>query len=245
MGTDIIESILSCEDLYVILKNRWGEIYVESYQLPNILYSDGNFWGKFRNVHSAYGHTNIEKNQILSYAYNNFSNVVCTSGIEDRYQRYYSSYAYSSMIFTTRNKYIKIWESNNNYNNIEAIHSAIKNGLRLKILIESTDNYTYIVPISAKTQKDNFHIFSEHDGYPERSRYFDNIKKLSKYHDDLITPGLINDYPGTHFIKNSEFFLTSFSFNGSILTNKNINKGGKITEYKLLYKSIEIWCEEI
>ncbi len=244
MEKDIIDSILSCEDLYVILENRWGDRYVESYKLPNILYSEGKFWGKFGNVHSAYGHSNIENDQIVSYAYNNFSNIICTSAMNNRYERFYSSYAYGSLKFKTRNKYNKIWESNNN--NIDGLLNSVKNGLNLKLLIKSIDNYTYILPIHTAEiyeKEKRFSIYTECDGYPDKLRHFELISKLADNFDSMITPNLEKQYPALNFIKDSNFFLTHFNFENGLLKKQTVSKLGDIRHIKFDYEKVEIWSE--
>ncbi len=248
MEIDLIDSILSCEDLYVILENRWGDRYVESYKLPNILYSDGKYWGKFRNVHGAYGHPNIEDNQILSYAYNNFSNVVCTSGMINRYERFYSSHAYGSLKFITRNKYNKIWQSNsnNNNNNIDSLLNSVKNGLNLKLLIKSIDNYTYILPIHTAEiyeKEKRFSIYTEYDGYPESLRHFELISQLSDTFDSLINTNQEYQYPVKSPINNSNFFLTFFYFNDNSLKKVTTSESGYIDDVKFDYEKVEIWSE--
>ena len=244
MEIDLIDSILSCEDLYVILENRWGDRYVESYKLPNILYSDGKYWGKFRNVHGAYGHPNIEDNQILSYAYNNFSNVVCTSGMINRYERFYSSHAYGSLKFITRNKYNKIWSSIHNDNTNELLNSVNK-GFQLKFLLKSLDNYTYILPIHTIEVYENetrFSLYTDYDGYPDKLRYFSSISKSSEKFDILIARSDATVYPTTKCSSNNDFFLTYFYFDNGILKQlTSINS--KISHSSLNFEKIEIWSE--
>ncbi len=247
MENDIIESILSCEDLHVILENKWGDRYVESYKLPNILYSEGKFWGKFRNVHSAAGHSSIEENQILSYAYNNFSNVICTSAMNNRYERFYSSYAYGSLEFITKNKYKKIWDSNNNNNNIDALLNSVKSGLNLKLLIKSIDNYTYVLTVHTAEiyeKEKRFSIYTEYDGYPEKIRLFEDISHLSDIFDSIITPNLEGQYPAKDFIKNSNFFITFFNYRNNSLEKQTISESGDISHEKFDYEKVEIWSEE-
>ncbi|MEY8214517.1 MAG: hypothetical protein RPR97_08545 [Colwellia sp.] len=246
MEKDIIDSILSCEDLYVILENRWGDRYVESYELPNILYSDGKFWGKFRSVHSAFGLPNIEENKIVSYAYNNFANVVCTSEITDRYERYYSRYAYGSLKFITRNKYNKIWESTNNNKNFYDLLNSVRNGLKLKLLIKSTDNYTYIIPIHTAEvyeKEKRFSIYTECDGYPEKLRHFEEILEISDILDSMIVPNRKEHYPIKSFLKKCSFFLTFFNFEENSLKKQSVSESGNISHIKFNYEKVEIWSE--
>ncbi len=74
----ILTDIKQCKDLWVVLENRFGNQYVESYHLTSIVSAGDEFFGKFSNVHSADPHEGIHRDNLLSYAYNNFSNVVCS-----------------------------------------------------------------------------------------------------------------------------------------------------------------------
>lgn len=246
MTDKLIDSILSCSDLIVVLENRYGDQYIESYMLPNILYSKGQFWGKFRNVHASDLHIDINNSNSISYAYNNFSNVVSTSCLSDRLERYYSAYSYSSVNFHTRGSYSKIWSNIANNKNIELISKAVKEGARLKIKLEDNDGYTYILPvhtIEVFEKANNFTLETEYDGYPERLRYFQAIEKLSSYMDSELVNYSAPNYPATKF-EETIFFLTSYIIkkNGSI-SKRSISDTLSIDTEEIQYSYVELWVE--
>jgi hypothetical protein len=245
MQDKLIDSILSCSDLVVVLENRYGDQYVESYLLPNILYSKGQFWGKFRNIHASDPHIGINNLNAISYAYNNFSNVVSTSCLTERLERYYSAYSYSSVNFHTRGSYSKIW-SNIENNNIELIIKAVKEGARIKVKLVDNDDYTYILPahtIEVFEKENNFTLETEYDGYPERLRYFQAIEKLSSYMDSELVNYSAPNYPATNF-EETLFFLTSYIIkkNGSIL-KRSISNTLSIDREEIKYNKVELWVE--
>jgi len=246
MKTSIIESILECADLHVVLKNKLGDTYTESHELPNILFSEGKFWGKTRNTKINDNKTefNIEENNLLPYAYNNFSNIICTSGITNKYERFHSSREYESIKFITRNKYNKIWSSIHNDNTNELLNSVNK-GFQLKFLLKSLDNYTYILPIHTIEVYENetrFSLYTDYDGYPDKLRYFSSISKSSEKFDILIARSDATVYPTTKCSSNNDFFLTYFYFDNGILKQlTSINS--KISHSSLNFEKIEIWSE--
>ncbi|MFT6733848.1 MAG: hypothetical protein ACI892_000447 [Marinobacter maritimus] len=245
MPDKLIDSILSCSDLIVVLENRYGDQYIESYLLPNILYSKGQFWGKFRNNHSSDTHIGINNLNSISYAYNNFSNIVSTSCLHDRLERYYSAHSYSSVNFHTRGNYSKIW-SNIENNNITLISKAVKEGARLKVKLEDNDGYTYILPahtVEVFEKDNNFTLETEYDGYPERLRHFQAIEKLSSYMDSELVNYSAPNYPATNF-EETIMFLTSYIIkkNGFIL-KRSISNTLSIDREELQYNNVEIWVE--
>jgi hypothetical protein len=246
MPDKLIDSILSCHDLVVVLENRYGNQYVESYLLSNILYSDGNFFGKFRNIHPSDTHTGIRNLNSISYAYNNFSNVVSTTCLQDRLERYYSSYIYSSINFITRGSYSLAWSSEGN-NDIELISKAVRNGSKIKIKLEDNDGYTYILPahtIEVFEKENRFVAETEYDGYPERLRHFKAIENLGLEMDAQLVNFEPPGYPVTAYSETT-FFLTSYIIksNGNIL-KRSINTNLSINRFELDYKKVEVWIED-
>jgi len=244
-GECITDDILNCRDLWVVLENRYGEKYVESYELPNILYSNGEFWGKFRNVHSAYSHQVEDQTQALSYAYNNFSNIVCSCGLTSKIHRYYSSFAYSSLNFIAKGAFRKIWDSNEG-GKLSELSESIRGGLRLKVRIESSDGYTYILPahtVEAFEEKDTFVLETEFDGYPDQIRGFQAIKQFDKKFDESLASCVPPNYPTTGFIRTNEFFLTSFFVSPSGVVQREFRENGKLIQKSFDYDSAQIWVE--
>jgi hypothetical protein len=243
---ELIGSVLDCKNLIVILKNRYGEKYTEHYHLSNILYSSGKFWGKFRNIHQAKGHINIDESNTVAYAYNNFCNLISTCCLKDQLGRYYSAYAYASIEFKCRGNYKKIW-SNIEKNNIKGVSNAVNNGLNLKLKIEDNDGYIYIVPVHTVEVYDNgqyFTLETEFDGYPENLRHFSTLNDLGKKFDNVISKGIDKGYPSIEFHK-TEIFLTSFSIMRSeVVIHRRLTPDNKIVSEEMDIKSLEVWSEE-
>jgi hypothetical protein len=245
IDNEICEDILDCKDLWVVLENRYGDQYVESYELPNVLYSKGEFWGKFRNVHSAHGHDVVDQTQTLSYAYNNFSSVVCTCGLANGLQRYYSSYAYSSLNFITKGSFRRIWSSNDG-GKISDLIESIRRGLRIKVKIESSDGYTYILPahtIEALEKEEDFVVETEYDGYPDQLRYFSGIKNIQVEFDKSMTKCTPPLYPSTKFVKAESFFITSFFVSSKGVAQRYIEESGGVIQKLFDCIKAEIWVE--
>lgn len=245
MDKNLITNILSCKDLIVVLKNRYGNQYVESYLLPSILYSNDEFWGKFRNVHAADLHEGINNQNTVSYAYNNFSNIVSTSCLRDRLERYYSSYTYSSIKFHTRGSYSRIWSSIED-SNIQLLSKAVKEGARIKVKLEDNDGYTYILPahtVEVYEQDNYFTLDTEYDGYPERLRHFQAIKDLSLYMDSELEKLTKPDYPTTAFTETA-FHITSYIIKNNRIFKRSINNQLKTTRLEITYKYMELWAED-
>jgi len=189
MGNTIIDDLLCCRDISVVLRKRpEGRQYVESYLLKNLVLSNGQFRGKFANVHPALVTDKLPQMNLLSYVYNNFSPVVCTMSLADRMERYYSADAYSEIKFRANGHYSRIWKGpGGDYNT--AILEAVKSGLKMKALIESTDGYTYILPlhtVEVYEKEFDFNAETEFDGYPERLRHFKNIESLGHEFVDFL-----------------------------------------------------------
>jgi hypothetical protein len=175
---NLLNDVLECRDLHIVLKNRHGEQYIESYHLPVIVYSNGMFWAKFRNVHSIDNLTGIISPGLGAYAYSNYCNVVSCSFLSEKKERYYSLEAYSHVEYIVRGEYEKMWCSELG-GNIEAIRRAVETGRRIKLRIEDGDNYTYIVNAHTVEVYENcFVIDSEFDSIPERLRHFLSFKEI-------------------------------------------------------------------
>lgn len=245
MDNKLTDSILSCSDLFVILKSRYGGNFIESYYLSNILYSSEKFWGKFRNIHTADTHRDIKNTALLSYAYNNFSDVVCSSSLPEKLERYYSSHAYSSLKFITKNKYIKIWNSHD-LKDIAPIRNAINNGRKLKVKIEDKEGYIYIIPAHTVEVHDNGSLSfeTEYDGYPERLRYFQSVQQIDHQFKSILDKIEPPNYPASSYDP-CQFYLTSFirMINGDLI-HRSYQKGSDNFHHeKFNFKTLELWSE--
>jgi len=242
---NLIEDILSAKDLTVVLENRYGDKYVESYQLPVIMLQDNKFWAKFGNVHSATGHFDMNESIALSYAYNNFSDVVCTVGLNSFTQRFYSSYVYSSIKFQSRNTYKKIW-SDKGVGDISILDEAVRAGLKMKMVLECGHGYSYIVPVHTLEvfkNKEKFNLESEFDGFPFILKDHDFIASLA--HDfkvalDKFTPP---SYPGTAYNHNQKFFMMSFITDGVNVMQCEFDKNKQVVDKLFETKSIGVFAE--
>jgi len=243
--TDICSDILCCKDLFVVLSNVNGKFdYLESYRLTNILYSDNKYWGKFSNVHPAVGHDKLYSNQALSYAYNNFSSVVCTSGLVSRTKRFISSKIYKTMDFKVKGKFVEIWSMTNG-GDIHSLKDAVKSGCRMKVKIESLDNYTYILnlhTIEVDVTKNVFCAESEYDGYPDELRHFQQITDIERLFNEAQKERGI-PAPSTGYYQNSDFFLTSFKIYRDKTLLRFIDKEGNVNQRDFNAKEITIWKE--
>ena len=230
MNESLNDDILACKDLFVVLSNNYGKYdYIESYRLTNVFYSDKKFWGKFANVHSACGHPDVEQTQILSYAYNNFSNVVCTSALLDRAKRFYSAETYATMEFNTTGLFRKIW-SGEGGGDIEALSAAVSLSRRLKLKIESPDRCIYILPLHTVEVDVTARVFyaeTEYDGYPEEIRDFSAAYDIENLFSKAVNEAGIN-CPSTNYCRNSHFFLTSFKVYKDRLVHRYFDKNNKI-----------------
>ncbi|MEY8203533.1 MAG: hypothetical protein RPR40_00550 [Bermanella sp.] len=241
---DLIQCMLSGQDLYVVLKNRFGEKYVESYSLPTVILHEGRFWGKFSNVHSTVGHFDLENSRTLSYAYNNFSEVVCTVALNSFTHRFYSSNVYSSVDFICKGRYEKIFD-NYNRSNVSLLSEAVRSGLRLKVIIKGDDGYRYIVPIHTLEvflDDDRFNMETDFDGFPSVLKNYDWVNNLSQDFNDSIGLFKPPSYPGTRYFHKQDFFLTSFLWSGTCMYKREV-KENKIIDELFEYETIEIFAE--
>jgi len=240
-----IKDILNCKDLYVLLTNNNGKFnYLESYRLTNVFYSDNQYWGKFSNVHAAIGHNDIKSNQPLSYAYNNFSSVVCTSGLTSRTKRFFSANTYRSMEFKTRGLFTEVWSMASN-GPILGIYQAVKSGCRMKVKIESHDNTVYILSlhtIEVDIDEGLFFAETEYDGYPEELRQVDQIRHIESLFNDAQEKSGISS-PSTNYCENSDFFLTSFRIYSDHLLHRFVDGKGDVKDEVYKAKNVSIWQE--
>lgn len=240
-----IKDILNCKDLYILLTNNNGKYnYLESYRLTNVFYSDNRYWGKFSNVHAAVGHNDIKSNQPLSYAYSNFSSVVCTSGLTSRTKRFFSANTYRTMEFKTKGVFTEVWSMATN-GPILGIHHAVNSGCRMKVKIESHDENIYILnlhTIEVDVDAGLFFAESEYDGYPEELRQVEQIRHLECLFNDAQNKSGISS-PSTNYCENSDFYLTSFRIYNDHLLHRSFDEKGNVIEKAYNAKNVSIWQE--
>jgi hypothetical protein len=177
---DILPEIEAGSDIWVVLRNRFGELkYVESYHLTNILMSGDRFWGKFREIHASHGLATLTNEAFnretpMAFAYNNFAPVVCSLSMTGKVVRLFSANAYAEMRFIATRRYTRLWEMGGD---TAPVTRAVLEGRPLKLMIRSSDDYLYSIPIHTveATEDQGFAAYTWFDGYPEVLRYFEGI----------------------------------------------------------------------
>ncbi len=242
---NINNDILACKDLFVVLSNNSGDYdYIESYRLTNVFYFNEKFWGKFSNVHSACGHADIDQRHILSYAYNNFSNVVCTSTLLDRAKRFYSAHTYATMEFNVKGDFQQVW-SGEGGGDIEVLYEAVRLSKRLKLKVESAEGRNYILPLHTVEVDKTARVFyaeTEYDGYPEEIRDFSATYDIEDLFEKAVNESGVS-CPSTNYCKNSNFFLTSFKVYKDRIIHRYFDGNNNICERAYLAKNVSIWQE--
>lgn len=241
----LCSELLKCKDLYVVLENRFQRKYIESYNLNNIFIRDLKFWAKFKNVHCASGHIGIDDRQSLSYAYNNFVDLVCCFGLDKKTCRYYSSYAYSSIRFITKGCFSKIWSSYEG-GDIEYMYGCVSNAHKFKVIIKSKDKSIYILPVhTLEVYEDysNFMLYTEFDGFPDSIRDYENQVTYSDTMNSKISSLDKDGYPSMNFMSNVQFFSTHFVLNSNTLIHKISGDNG-LEAKKVEFDLIEIWVSD-
>lgn len=238
--------ILNCRDVSVVLKNRESKLpYIESYRLNGITYCGGRFWGKFSNVHSPVGHKKVGTFDLLSYAYNNFTPVVCTHSINSRMERFISANAYSEISFVATGDFRKIWGSEKGYSN-NILQEAVLSGLKMKVKIESSDGYIYIIPVhTIVNYEDNgdFVLETEFDGFPEKLRHFTYIESIAAAFERNFKEYPQASYLHTDYEFDREFFLTYFSISKQGIKHYVRCEEGNIDPVEFDFKYYEVWIE--
>ena len=241
---NILQEIESCSDLSIILKSRYGEEYVESYNLPFILKAGDKFWGKFQNVHAVDKSMGVPVPGVGAYLYNNFSDVVCCSYFQQKMERYYSLKAYSHAEFKCRSKYKKIFDSRNK-SSIDELREYVLAGKKLKAKITDHHEYTYILKLhTVEVYKNKIFAECEFDGVPEKVRYFQFIEDLNVQFEQMESSYVAPNYPATHYV-NSAFYLTNFLYESgnNTLIRRFYTPEGELSGEQLDFNEYEIWGE--
>ena len=243
---ELLNSIRNCGDLCVILKNRYGDSYVESYQLPVIMLSGDRFWAKFHNVHPIdSGINDVTVPGVGAYAYNNYCKVVACSYMNQSMERYYSSDAYSFLEFRCRGQYERIWSSDQD-NDLDLLKSAVLNGRRIKIKIEDDESYTYIMYChTIEVYDDKFSLESEFDAIPMRLRFFKSFEDMEARFSAVESEYSPPNYPATNYAR-TQFFTLNFLFHsdGNHLIRRFFPAdNGPFKGSKMGYKRVELWVE--
>ncbi|WP_430459816.1 hypothetical protein ACQUQU_11430 [Thalassolituus sp. LLYu03] len=242
----LIQQILSCEDLCVVLRNRYGDEYVESYQLPVVMLSGDRFWAKFHNVHPIdSGVNDVLIPGVGAYAYNNYCKVVACCYMSQTMERYYSSDAYSSVVFRCRGQYEKVWSSEYE-SDFDSLRRAVLDGRRVKIKIEDNDSYTYIMLChTIEVYDDKFSLETEFDAIPMRLRFFSYFEDLEAQFAAVEAEYTAPNYPATNYAK-TQFYTLNFLFHsdGNHLVRRFFGEAGSpFSGSKMGYQRVELWVE--
>ncbi len=240
------KDILACKNISVVLEKRESESpYIESYRLNSLIYKEGEFWGKFSNSHCPHGHPEVGNWELLSYAYNNFSPVVCTLSLNSRMERYSSANAYSNISFTATGHYKKIWSMDENSGS-GVLHEAVVSGLRMKARIATADGFVYVLPVHTIVMyKDtgDFFLQTEFDGIPKKITDFEAVNNISCQLYEYMEKNPGTPYVATEPKFNSDYFLTYFCIKNNMLTQRVFDNGGNLLNEEVDYIEVDIWIE--
>lgn len=237
----ILESVLSGQDLFVVLKSTDADPYMECYELPIIIIKDGILWGKFREVHSTVGHPIIKTCKRVAYSYSNVHPIVCTSSMEGNIERYVSHNIYADKRFKTKGIPNMLWQESRDGSNYptEVMLREVESCKRFKIIIE-TENTTFILPIHTLEVflSGRFNADTEMDGIPKNLLNNDFLRSLSDQFSQVMRDTDIQA-PNTNYAVGSDFYTLSFMYGGRKLIQKTARQDDIIGEY-LSYKDIKI-----
>ncbi len=243
----IIKSILNGEDLFIVLENRFGRHYKESYNLDTLIIYNDLFWGKFSSVHSPMGHELVKAVTPLAYAYNNFSDVVCTMNYADRIQRYYSTKVYSRIQYKTKGNFKLAINGDNSQKTIDhsILNYAVENALKIKLIICEENNLIQIVPVhTVELYEDqgDVGIDTNFEAVPSLLYNFDYFFGLEVRLQEVLDKEKTGK-ASTDYIMNSQFTLISYVIVGSDIYKRVLNAQGEIKDIAISYKWFKIYCE--
>ncbi len=237
----VLESVLSGQDLYVVLKSTDEDPYMECYELPIVIITNGILWGKFREVHSTLGHPITKECKRVAYSYSNIHPVVCTSSMEGNIERYVSHNVYALKKFKTKGSPSLLWQESRDGDcyPTELMLQEIESCKRFKIVIE-TDISTFILPIHTFEVflSGRFSADTEMDGVPQNLLNQDFIESLSNQFSQVMRDTNIKA-PNTNYAIGSDFCTLSFLYGGKKLVRKTARQDDIIGEYQS-YKDIKI-----
>ncbi len=241
----IVDDILQGRDLYVVLENRIGRKYVESYNLSTIVIKDDKFWAKFSNSHPPIGHDKINPMHSISYIYNNFCEVVCCMCLSMNIQRFCSSNSYSKMDFYCKGQFQRIWHSQQG-GDLKLMENAVRHASRVKVVIRARDGFCYIVPvhtIEIYQDQGGFGFDTEFDGMPERIKNNEDIFNLESQIKKVVENSPPEAYIGTEYQADKPFFLTSFMISDESVCQRKLDIHGNLINENFEFESVEVLVE--
>ena len=233
----IIEDLNKGKDLFVVLKNRNGRGYTESYNLNTVVIKDKMFLGKFLPVHSPVGHSALGIRSPLSYTYNNFSDIVCTSSQSERMERFVSSNIYSEMKFGTKGKYAVIIE-NGDVLDHDLLDNIVNSCGRLKVKIKSTEGLIYICDvhtIELYDDRKSIGLDTTFEALPESLFDFEYIYSLGEQLSSVVFGGDAKVGLGTEYKFDVDFRYLSF-----LISNRSVCQVVDGRQSSFEYKNLEI-----
>ncbi len=243
----IVKNILDGGDLFIVLENRFGRHYKESYNLDTLIIYNDVFWGKFSSVHSPMGHGLIKTETPLAYAYNNFSDVVCTMNYADRIQRYCSTKMYSRIQFKTKGNFKLAIDGVNSQKTIDhsILNDAVENALKIKLIICEENNLIQVVPVHTvelyEDQRD-VGIDTNFEAVPSLLYNFEYFYRLEvRLQEVLDSEG--TGIASTDYIEKSQFTLISYVIIGSDIYKRVLNTQGQVEDIAIPYKWFKVYCE--
>ncbi len=243
----IVDDIINGKDLFVVLESSYGRHYKESYRLDTIILKGNIFWGKVSNVHSPVGHESIGVTTPLSYAYNNFSDVVCTMNYADKIQRYISSNMYSRMQYKTRGDYkAVICGGGDSIINYEVLNTAIENSLNIKMVICEDNNLIHVVPVHTVELYDDkisVGIDTNFESVPSLLYNFNFFDKLECQFNNAIIHSPKSTKVSTEYMANSSFTIISYMISNNDIYKMVLNPQGEIECTIISYQWFKVYCE--
>ncbi|MEY8203536.1 MAG: hypothetical protein RPR40_00565 [Bermanella sp.] len=242
---DIVEDILKAKDLVVVLENRVGHHYLESYQLSSVLMLGGKFWGKVRHVHPPVGNDDVYYSQPLSYAYSNFCDVVCSMSMGMNTRRYSSAFNYSRLDFLCKGSFKEIWNDSGCWDT-SYLQQAVSSGMKLKVIIKSSSDLYLILPVhtlEVYQGMQKFALDTEFDGVPNILLDFNEMCVVDEKLKNTVKNLCMVDNISTQYIKNTSFFLLSFVVTSHSVEKRYIDEQGRIVTRSYPYQSVQIYSE--
>jgi len=243
----IIKSLLNGEDLFIVLENRFGRHYKESYNLDTLIIHNDLFWGKFSTVHSPLGHELVKAVTPLAYAYNNFADVVCTMNYADRIHRYYSTKVYSRIQYKTKGNFELAIDGGIGQRTVDhaILNHAVENALKIKLIVCEDNNLIQVVPIhTVELYEDqgDVGIDTNFEAVPSLLYNFDYFYRLEARLQEVLDSERTGK-ASTEYMDDCQFTLISYVIVGSDIYKRVLNEQGEIKDITISYKWFRVYCE--
>ncbi|MEY8213552.1 MAG: hypothetical protein RPR97_03605 [Colwellia sp.] len=247
-NVSIIDEIINGKDFLVVLESRYGRHYKESYSLDTIIVKGNMFWGKFANVHSPVGHELINISTPLSYAYNNFSDVVCIMNHAAGIQIFTSSKSYSRMQFKVRGRFeLALSGDNVNENiNFKILNNAVENALKINLVVCDENNIVHVIAVHTVELYDDkkyIGVDTNYESVPTQLYDFDLFFKLESRFNEVVGGLSEGESVGTNYMFNSHFSIISYAMKDGGIYKRVVNSEGSIKNVLVEYRWFKVYCE--